>query len=217
LAAVYAPAPAIRPRPALACRRLLRGPRSQAGARLLRCRPFGVRGPAVNLAPAVRHGCRSAGLACPLGSSTAAGSGVRHNQGLKARPHALNRFARAQGVHRSFLTSPPPSLLAGLVPDIDAKSEVGFGFHGAAPPRGRASRLPSRRKQSSSWGFLLCDEESTRVVEHIAGIDDLETAMATYCGAIRRWPKAKITLRQRRGWSHPQFNCPRRHSVPPPL
>jgi hypothetical protein len=51
---------------------------------------------AVNLAPAVRHGCRSAGLACPLGSSTAAGSSVRHNQGLKARPHALNRFALAR-------------------------------------------------------------------------------------------------------------------------
>src|SRR5262249_24856137 len=51
---------------------------------------------AVNLAPAVQHGCRSAGLACPLGSSTAAGSSVRHNQGLKARPHALNRFAIAR-------------------------------------------------------------------------------------------------------------------------
>jgi hypothetical protein len=50
----------------------------------------------VNLAPAVRHGRRAAGLACPLGSSTAAGSSVRHNQGLKARPHALNRFALAR-------------------------------------------------------------------------------------------------------------------------
>src|SRR5262249_33732202 len=51
---------------------------------------------AVNLAPAVRHGCCSAGLACPLGSSTAARSSVRHNQGLEARPHALNRFALAR-------------------------------------------------------------------------------------------------------------------------
>jgi hypothetical protein len=30
----------------------------------------------VNLAPAVRHGCRSAGLACPLASSTAARSRI---------------------------------------------------------------------------------------------------------------------------------------------
>jgi hypothetical protein len=69
-------------------------------ARLLRSRPSGVRGPvtlaAVKLAPAVRHGCRSAGLACPLGSSTAAASSVRPNQCLKARPHALNRFALAR-------------------------------------------------------------------------------------------------------------------------
>src|SRR5262249_26155388 len=43
---------------------------------------------AVNLAPAVRHGCPSARLARPLGSSTAARSSVRPNQGLKARPHA---------------------------------------------------------------------------------------------------------------------------------
>jgi hypothetical protein len=53
---------------------------------------------AVNLAPAVRHGCRSAGLACPLGSSTAAGSSVRHNQGFKARPHALNRLNQMREV-----------------------------------------------------------------------------------------------------------------------
>src|SRR5262245_36573403 len=62
----------------------------------------------MKLAAPVRHGCCSAGLACPLGSSTAAGSSVRPNQGLKARPHALNRFALAdKQVHRSSLTIPP--------------------------------------------------------------------------------------------------------------
>ena len=40
---------------------------------------------AVNLAPAVRHGCPSAGLASPLGSSPAAWSGVRPNQSRRAR------------------------------------------------------------------------------------------------------------------------------------
>src|SRR5262249_7244206 len=47
-------------------------------------------------APAVRHGCCSAGLACPLGSSTAAGSSIRPNQRLRAAPPALNRFALAR-------------------------------------------------------------------------------------------------------------------------
>jgi hypothetical protein len=50
----------------------------------------------MKLAAPVRHGRTLARLACPLGSSTAAGSGVRHSQGLKARPHALNRFALAR-------------------------------------------------------------------------------------------------------------------------
>jgi len=35
-------------------------------------------------------------------------------------------------------------VVAGLVPDIDAKSELGLGLHGAAPPRGRASWPPVR-------------------------------------------------------------------------
>jgi hypothetical protein len=78
----------------------------------------------VNLAPAVQHGCRSAGLACPLGSSTAAGSSVRPNQGLKARSHALNRFAlprkRGSRARGSSLISdhPPPSLTPEQIADL---------------------------------------------------------------------------------------------------
>jgi hypothetical protein len=77
----------------------------------------------VNPAPAVRHGRRAAGLGCPLGSSTAAGSSVRHNQGLKARPHALNRFALARkrfiaALRLAFPTYrlfPPPALGEGRI------------------------------------------------------------------------------------------------------
>ena len=42
----------------------------------------------------------------------------------------------------------------------------------------------------------LWDGAGDNIVEHVAGIDDLETALATYRAAVRRWPKAKITLRQ---------------------
>jgi hypothetical protein len=34
------------------------------------------------------------------------------------------------------------------------------------------------------------------IMDHIAGIDDFETAVATYSAAVRRWPRAKVTLRQ---------------------
>jgi len=45
----------------------------------------------------------------------------------------------------------------------------------------------------------IWDDAGDNIVEHIAGIDDFETAVATYWGAVRRWPKAKITLRRARG------------------
>ena len=34
------------------------------------------------------------------------------------------------------------------------------------------------------------------VVHHVAGVDDFLLAMATYQAACRRWPDARITLRQ---------------------
>ena len=40
------------------------------------------------------------------------------------------------------------------------------------------------------------DGAGDNVVEHVAGVDDFETAVATYWAAVRRWPKAKITPRQ---------------------
>jgi hypothetical protein len=35
------------------------------------------------------------------------------------------------------------------------------------------------------------------LVEQIAGVSDFEVAMATYQAAVKRWPKDKITLRNR--------------------
>src|SRR5262245_40153590 len=64
----------------------------------------------MKLAAPIQHGCPSAGLACPLGASTAAGSSVRPNQRLKARPHALNRFALAHKRFIAHFDRTPPSL-----------------------------------------------------------------------------------------------------------
>jgi hypothetical protein len=38
------------------------------------------------------------------------------------------------------------------------------------------------------------DGAGDNIVEHVAGVDDFETAV--YWAAVRRWLKAKITLRQ---------------------
>ena len=40
------------------------------------------------------------------------------------------------------------------------------------------------------------DSAANSILEHIAGIDDFEVAVATYRAAVARWPAARITLRQ---------------------
>jgi hypothetical protein len=40
------------------------------------------------------------------------------------------------------------------------------------------------------------DDRANSIIEHVAGVEDFEVAVAAYWAARRRWPKAKITLRQ---------------------
>ena len=42
----------------------------------------------------------------------------------------------------------------------------------------------------------LWDDDGANLVDHLAGVEDLDVAAATYRAACRRWPKAKITLRR---------------------
>ena len=42
----------------------------------------------------------------------------------------------------------------------------------------------------------IWDAIGNSIVEHVAGVDDVEVAGATYRAAVARWPKARITLRQ---------------------
>ena len=42
----------------------------------------------------------------------------------------------------------------------------------------------------------LWDADGENVIEHLAGVEDPQVAMATYVAACQRWPKAPITLRQ---------------------
>ena len=40
-------------------------------------------------------------------------------------------------------------------------------------------------------------DNGERIVEHVAGAEDFQIAMATYHAARKRWPKAAMTLRGR--------------------
>jgi hypothetical protein len=42
----------------------------------------------------------------------------------------------------------------------------------------------------------LWDDDGENIIEHLAGVEDLQVALATYRAACERWPKAPITLRQ---------------------
>jgi hypothetical protein len=39
----------------------------------------------------------------------------------------------------------------------------------------------------------------SNLYEHLAGVNDLLLARATFAAAVKRWPGAKITLRNRNG------------------
>jgi hypothetical protein len=42
-----------------------------------------------------------------------------------------------------------------------------------------------------------CLDETGDIVEHLAGVEDFEVALATYQAAVKRWPNARIMLRNR--------------------
>jgi hypothetical protein len=42
----------------------------------------------------------------------------------------------------------------------------------------------------------IWDADANSIVEHVAGVDDLEVAEAAYRAAVARWPAARITLQQ---------------------
>jgi hypothetical protein len=54
-----------------------------------------------------------------------------------------------------------------------------------------------KTKTSFAFRVDVWDGAGDCIVAHVAGVDDFETAVATYwAAAVRRWPKAKIILRQ---------------------
>jgi hypothetical protein len=40
------------------------------------------------------------------------------------------------------------------------------------------------------------DDHGNMIEQHVGGLDDFEVAVAAYWATCRRWPKAKVTLRQ---------------------
>jgi hypothetical protein len=57
--------------------------------------------------------------------------------------------------------------------------------------------LPDQRNPAAGkLHFSPIQSGKESIIEHIAGVDDFEVAVATYWAAVARWPAARITLRQ---------------------
>jgi hypothetical protein len=56
--------------------------------------------------------------------------------------------------------------------------------------------LSMKTKTYFAFRIDVWDDTGNSIVEHVAGVDDFEVAVATYRAVILRWPRARITLRQ---------------------
>jgi len=54
-----------------------------------------------------------------------------------------------------------------------------------------ARRIGAPKTKGPTW-----DDPGVSIVEHIAGVEDYQVALATYRAACERWPGTPITLRQ---------------------
>ena len=55
--------------------------------------------------------------------------------------------------------------------------------------------MKSKDRKRFSHRIDMCDD-GENVLEHLAGVEDFDLAMATYRAARLRWPGAAITIRQ---------------------
>jgi hypothetical protein len=75
---------------------------------------------------------------------------------------------------------------------------------------------PARSVTSDRWD----DATGENLIEQIAAVGDYLVALATYRAAVKRWPKDKITLRNRalvldgnRGWKPGRPTASAHHSI----
>jgi hypothetical protein len=136
---------------------------------------------AVNPAPAIRHGRRAAWQPRSLGSSPAAGGGVRPNQRLKASPQALTCFALAsEGFIVHFRSSPTVAH-----PWLLVTRTKGMSCPRCVSPRHLLSAVSSRERRPFTAGSEV-DEHQTysAQLETITGWPVINGGVRR--GAVRR-------------------------------
>ena len=57
-------------------------------------------------------------------------------------------------------------------------------------------RMAINHRTRFAYRIDAWDADGENVIEHLAGVEDLQVAKATYLAACQRWPGTPITLRQ---------------------
>ena len=95
-------------------------------------------------------------------------------------------------IERAFdMTLPPATTITGQVEAI-----VQAIYDAAADLPRPASTPATTDKTIFRYSIDLWDNAGDNIVEHLAGAEDFELAMATYRAAVSRWPGLVLTLRQ---------------------
>jgi hypothetical protein len=69
------------------------------------------------------------------------------------------------------------------------------GINSSGPGRVE-SDLSVKTKTHFAFRVDVWDDAGVSIIEHVAGIDDYQVALATFLAACQRWPGTPVTLRQ---------------------
>src|SRR5947207_15543852 len=108
----------------------------------------------------------------------------------RSRIKQARRRGRPAACRQEPLGSPTERVLA-LFPPL--KPRIAFALAATPGPlRGGAMKT----RTHFAFRIDVWDDAGNSIFEHVVGSEDFEVAVAAYFAACRRWPKAKITLRQ---------------------
>jgi hypothetical protein len=84
----------------------------------------------------------------------------------------------------------PAALRTGL------SGRILCGPGGGKPKRIGQRKMAINYRTRFTYRIDMWDADGEKTIEHLAGVEDLQFAKATYLAACKRWPGAPITLRQ---------------------
>jgi len=125
-----------------------------------------------------------------------AGPGIRFNEHMEGDGPTVFAHAKRglEGIVSKRKDSPYRS---GRSPDWLKSKNPGVRGGEAGGRRGLGQRTMAINYRSHfAYRIDAWDADGENVIEHLAGVEDLQVAMATYLAACQRWPGTPITLRQ---------------------